>query len=467
MSETTTKARKLWDKGSSEPVDRDLAEQVEAFTVGNDPEVDAHILVDDCWASLAHAAGLVRAGILTADELDRLREVLLEIIVWHEREGFPIARSQEDCHTAIEQHLTERLGDLGKKIHTGRSRNDQVLTAFRLYSKRRLLSVAGGVHALIEALLIRAEAEASLPMSGTTHTRPAMPTTLGLYWAAFAEALLDDARLLRGAWELNDQCPLGSAAGFGSIVPLDRAYTQELLGFERLQVNALYCQNSRGKIEGAILHALGSIQDTLAKLAGELIRFSGREQGFLKLPEAMTTGSSIMPQKRNPDVLELVRAKAAVVRGALITVQALTSGLPSGYNRDLQLLKEPLVQAFGAVEPSLVMITETVRRAEADETALLASCTREIYAADVALEEATVKGIPFRDAYRVALERLEQVEVDDAYRIDRIAAYRTQGSMGRPGFEAARGEVDRLGGWIDTREAAQTMTFEGLATLRL
>jgi argininosuccinate lyase len=437
----------LWHKGGGR-----LDEQVEAFTVGNDNIIDAHILADDCWASIAHAAALVRAGILKPDELARVQQVLLELIEHHEREGVPIRRSQEDCHTAIEQALTERLGDLGKKIHTARSRNDQVLTALRLFTRRRMLEVIGTLHRLATRLLTRAEGAAKIPMRGYSHTRPAMPTTLGVFFGSFVESLLDDATLLQTAFELNDRSPLGSAAGFGSPIPLDREYSRDLLGFASLQVNALYCQNGRGKAEGAVVNALQSAQDTLAKLATDLILFSGNEFGYVVLPERLTTGSSMMPQKRNPDVLELVRARAGVVAGAASQVRSVAVGLTSGYHRDFQLLKQPVVDSLAAVCDSLAMMDRVVEDVSFDEAALAASCTPEIYAADVALEKAR-EGMPFRDAYRDAMEHLDEITIDVEFIAERIHAYRTIGSMGNPCLWRYRDSLSKLEDWLAQRKA--------------
>ncbi len=271
-------------------------------------------------------------------------------------------------------------------------------------------------------------------MRGYSHTQPAMPTTLGVFLGAHASALLDDALQLRGAFELNDQCPLGSAAGFGSVVPLDREYTSRLLGFSRVQVNALYCQNSRGKQEGAVLHALEAVQGSLARLATDLILFAGREYGYLKLRDEVTTGSSIMPQKRNPDVLELVRAAEGTVAGAAAEVRQISSKLPSGYNRDYQLLKAPLVRALGAVTGSLTIMAPLTATMTFNLEALAASCTKEIYAADLALEQ-SMAGVPFRNAYRQAMARLDRVKVDAAFVADRVDAYKTLGSMGDPGLD--------------------------------
>jgi argininosuccinate lyase len=431
-------------------VDEELATRVEGFTVGNDYLIDAHILADDCWASIAHAASLVRAGILEPDELAQVQRALLDLIERHDREGVPIQRSQEDCHTAIEQALTEQLGDLGKKIHTGRSRNDQVLTAFRLFTRRRLLEVIGTLHGLATRLLKRAEAAAKTPMRGFSHTRPAMPTTLGVFLGSYVESLLDDATLLQTSFELNDRSPLGSAAGFGSAIPLDREYSRDLLGFADLQVNALYCQNSRGKVEGAVVGALQSCQDTLAKLAADLILFSSDEFGYLQLPDELTTGSSIMPQKRNPDVLELVRARAAVVAGAASHVRSVACGLTSGYHRDFQLLKEPIIDSLMVVRDSLDIMDRVIEGLDFDERAMAASCTREIYAADVALERSR-EGVPFRDAYREAMAQLEELEIDDEFIAGRILAYRTIGSMGNPCLWRYGEGLSELEVWLNHR----------------
>jgi argininosuccinate lyase len=452
-------ADKLWqrDRATAEPDER-----VEEFTVGDDHLIDLHILADDCWASIAHAAALEKAGILNASELEEVQRALLELIERHSAGEVTIDRSQEDCHTAIEQTLTEQLGDLGKKIHTGRSRNDQVLTALRLLARRRILDVASALHALAARLLERAEASTRIAIRGTSHSRPAMPTTLAIYLGSYVESLLDDAILLRTAAVLNDRSPLGSAAGFGSSIELDRDYTRELLAFEELQLNALYCQNSRGKVEGTILHALTAIQGTLARLAVDLIQFSSPELGFVILPDDMTTGSSIMPQKKNPDVCELVRARAAVVAGAAAQVHAVTAGLGSGYHRDYQLLKEPLISALATVEESLEMMDRLVAGLNVDDAACAASCTREIYAADLALDRAR-QGIPFRDAYREAMAELEGLSIDGDFVTGRIDSYQSLGSMGNPGLDSYQERITELGAWIETGRKRSASMIERLS----
>ena len=451
-------SEKLWDKGGHAACPDD---QVEAFTVGNDHLIDSHILVDDCWASIAHAAGLAQVSILKADELARLQAALLRLIDRHEREGIAIERAQEDCHTAIELALTNELGDLGKKIHTGRSRNDQVLTALRLFTKRRLLEVGGALHQFASRLLKRARSGLRTPMRGYSHTRPAMPTTLAVWLGGFVELLLGDVTMLRAAYDLNDHSPLGSAAGFGSSIPLNREFTQQMLGFGGLQVNALSCQTGRGKVEGAVVHSLESIQGTLDTLARDMIFYSTDEFGFFSLPDELTTGSSIMPQKRNPDVLELVRGKTGIVAGATTQVRTVGFGLTSGYHRDYQLLKEPVIVALATVEACLQMMDRVVADVAFDEQAMRASCTREIYAADIALEKAR-QGVPFRDAYQSAMAELANLTIDDAFVMSRIDAYQTIGSMGNPCLERYEEPLAELATWVAEQRASLANTFARL-----
>jgi argininosuccinate lyase len=451
-------SEKLWEKGdqASGP-----DKQVEAFTVGNDHLIDTHILIDDCWASIAHAAGLAQAGILRSDELVRLQAALLGLIDRHERDGISIERSQEDCHTAIELALTRELGDLGKKIHTGRSRNDQVLTALRLFTKRRMLEVAGALHRTTVRLLERAKSGLRIPMRGYSHTRPAMPTTLAVWLGGFVELLLGDTTLLRAAYDLNDRSPLGSAAGFGSSIPLNREFTQEMLGFGGLQVNALSCQTSRGKVEGAVVQALENVQGTLATLANDMILYSTNEFGFISLPDELTTGSSIMPQKRNPDVLELVRGKTGLVAGLATQVRTVGSGLYSGYHRDYQLLKEPVITTLAIVEECLQMMERLAADVVFDEQAMRASCTPDIYAADIAMDKAQ-QGVPFRDAYQAAMAELNSVTIDDAFVNARIDAYQTIGSMGNPGLDRYEEPLAEVAAWVAGQQASLANTFARL-----
>jgi argininosuccinate lyase len=400
--------------------------------------------------------------VISAEESRLLQQSLLNLIDRNEREPIEIARSHEDCHTAIEAALTEELGDLGKKIHTGRSRNDQVLTAIRLFTKRRLLDVCDGIHVVASRLLERARAGTRIPMRGYSHTRPAMPTTVAVWMGGFVELLLNDAAIVGAAFDLNDRSPLGSAAGFGSTIPLDRELTGQMLGFGGLQVNALSCQTSRGKVEGTVVHAILTVQDTLETLASDMILYSSDEFGFINIPDELTTGSSIMPQKRNPDVLELVRGKTGVVAGAASQLRTVGSGLISGYHRDYQLLKEPLITALNTVEVCLEMMARVVAEVVINEAATRASCTREIYAADIAAEKAQ-QGTPFRDAYKEAMADLADLTVDDSFIESRIDAYKTLGSMGNPGLDRYEVPLAELSAWLKEKRA---QTVDTRARLR-
>ena len=448
--------KKLWQKTKEGDSDYPTIKLVEDFTVGNDPQVDIFILQDDCAASIAHAGALLKAQLLSEDEFRDLHRGLRQIIELNEEGRFVIEKAQEDCHTAIEQWLTKNIGAVGKKIHLGRSRNDQVLTAVRLFSRRKILELTSKLIELTSLLLEEAKKYSNCPMPGYTHTQPAMPMTLGLFLSAYLEDLLDDVRCLEYAYAMNNQSPLGSAAGFGSVLDLDRDFTCDFLGFDRLQINSLYCQNSRGKMEGLVLNALLTLQNSLSKFANDLIRFNSRELSFLSLDDEVTTGSSIMPQKRNPDVLELIRAKAATLWGARAAIQNLATNLPSGYNRDFQLAKAPLVESFQVSLSSAEMTKLVLEKSSWNEEPMLRACSKEIYAADIALERSQ-GGVPFRDAYSLALSELENVEIDGEFIKSRVAKYRTKGSMGRPGFDLLSQRIaearEKTEAWHATEES--------------
>ena len=298
---------KLWDKGYT------LNDVIERFTVGNDYQLDQQLALYDCLGTIAHARMLHKIEILTHAECDALVQALQGLV--HEiRVGtFVIAAHQEDVHTAVEEALTQRLGNLGGKIHTGRSRNDQVAVDMRLYIKDNLLVCLDHLSVLCAVLLEKAQLYELVPMPGRTHQQPAMPSSVGLLFGAYAEALLDDSLLLKAAYELVDQCPLGSAAGYGVNLPLDRQYVADLLGFSRVQNNVLFASNSRGKLEAVVVSALMAVMADLGKMATDVMLFSMPEFGYFSLPQEFCTGSSLMPNKRNPDVMELVRAKSSTV----------------------------------------------------------------------------------------------------------------------------------------------------------
>jgi argininosuccinate lyase len=384
---------KLWQKKTS------LDRRVEKFTVGNDPELDLELIPYDCAASIAHTRMLKAVRILRAAEARKLERELERIAALHRGHRFRIKPDEEDGHTAIENHLIKRLGAIGKKIHTGRSRNDQVLVALRLYSRDRLREVRNALSELSRILDRLGRKYRNVELPGYTHSRKAMPYTVGKYFQAFADAIRDDLRLLKAASETTDQNPLGSAAGYGTTLPIDRDMTTRLLGFRRTQKNELYAQNSRGKFESIILSALSQVMLDLQRLAHDLVLFSMDEFGYFRLPEKFCTGSSIMPQKRNPDVLEIMRAKFAVVHSAYIQVIEIIKGLPSGYHRDMQLTKEPLFRGFRETLETVRMMSVVIADLRVDREKCRRACTEEIYAAEKVFEHVR-KGVPFRDAYR-------------------------------------------------------------------
>ncbi len=384
----------LWQKDGVE-VDAAL----QGFLAGEDVALDRSFFLHDVAASRAHAEGLRRIGILDDAELAALRAGLDALAAAFRDGTFVLDERHEDGHSAIEAFLTERLGDPGRKIHTGRSRNDQVLVATRLWLRDRLDDLRAACLAAAEVALDRA-AEPALPMPGYTHLQRAVPSSSAVFWAGFAEAFVDDAARAADTRAWIDCNPLGTAAGFGVNLPLDRAHTTAALGFARMQVSPPYAQLSRGKFEIAALEALGWATLDLRRLAWDLSLFTTAEFGFVALPAAYTTGSSIMPNKRNPDVVELLRATHATVAAARAEIEQVVA-LPSGYHRDLQATKGPLVRGFGRGLAALALVPGLLRglswRPEPMRAAIDAGC----YATDVAVEQAAA-GVPFREAYRAA-----------------------------------------------------------------
>ena len=383
---------RLWDKGDA------LDAAILRLTVGRDPELDLALVPWDCLASAAHAIMLESIGVLTAAELEGIRVQLGEIASAANDGSFRIDPADEDGHTAIENRLTETLGNAGRKIHTGRSRNDQVIAALRLWGRTAVLDQAEGVAGIVARLLDLAERHRETTVPGFTHTRQAMPTTLGHYFAAWAENLLDDLPWLESSFEHLNRSPLGSASGFGVALPLDREMVSDLLGFERPQVNSLAVQNDRGKSEYLAMSAAAATATDLGRMATDLIHYSGDDLGFVELATEVTTGSSIMPQKRNPDVLELIRAGAARLRSRQAEIGAIYGALPAGYHRDLQLTKEPFLEgmtslvdmtmALGPVLDTLEVDVERCRQAVLPST----SATDAVY-------RSVADGTPFRQAY--------------------------------------------------------------------
>ena len=374
--------------------------QIQRFLAGDDVILDREFFLHDIAASTAHAEGLQRIGILSAEELEGLGRELSVLADDFRSGAFVLDERYEDCHSAIEARLTERLGDAGRKIHTGRSRNDQVLVATRLWLKEKLGRVAQLSREAAKVALDRAAAEQDLPIPGYTHIQRAVVSSAGMWWAGWAEAFIDDAVRVADTLSLLDCNPLGTAAGYGVNLPLDREHTTTALGFARMQVSPIYAQLSRGKFELAALEALGSATLDLRRLAWDLSLYTTAEFGFVSLPAQYTTGSSIMPNKRNPDVIELMRATHASVAAARTEIEQLLS-LPSGYQRDLQASKGAIFHGFGRGLAALELLPALLANLEWREERLRAAIDSGMYATDVAVE-AAIAGVPFREAYKAA-----------------------------------------------------------------
>jgi argininosuccinate lyase len=387
----------LWQKADS-VVDA----RIMRFLAGEDVLLDRELLPHDIRASQAHAAGLVKIGILSVDEGVAIARELDLLAADVASGAFVLDARFEDGHSAIEARLTERLGDTGRRIHTGRSRNDQVLVASRLYLKERLAELKALCIECANVALRRADAERALPMPGYTHIQRAVVSSAGLWWAGWAESFADSAQVARDALALVDANPLGTAAGYGVNLPLDRDGSTAALGFARLQVNPAAAQLSRGKYEWQALAALAQALGDVRRLAWDLSLFTTAEFGFVALPSQYTTGSSIMPNKRNPDVVELLRASQSIALGALAELSSLLS-LPSGYQRDLQFTKGPVIRALRQGLDALALVPALLSDLRWNEAALRAAIEPAMHATDLAVEQA-VAGVPFRDAYRAAAE---------------------------------------------------------------
>jgi argininosuccinate lyase len=414
--------------------------EIQAFLAGDDVILDREFFLHDIAASRAHAEGLQRIGILTGEELAALSRELEALADDFGNGAFVLDATYEDGHSAIEARLTERLGDTGRKIHTGRSRNDQVLVATRLWLKDRLATLHAIAREVARIALDRAAAEALLPMPGYTHLQRAVVSSAGMWWAGWAEAFIDDAQRAADTRAWIDANPLGTAAGYGVNLPLDRDHTTQALGFARLLVSPLYAQLSRGKFELAALEALSSAMLDLRRLAWDLSLFTSAEFGFVALPAQYTTGSSIMPNKRNPDVIELMRASYASVAAARCEIEQLLS-LPSGYHRDLQISKGALFHGFGKGLQALALLPDLLRNLEWKPAALAAALEPSMYATDLAVDLAR-DGVPFREAYRQAADPQRWQGGDPAAS---LGARVSPGAAGDPRLELLHQRLERLG----------------------
>lgn len=389
---------KLWEKGTK------LNQQIENFTVGKDYLLDQKLVKYDCLASIAHAKMLGKIGILNEQEVQKLEQELNNIIELDKKDEFKILEEQEDCHTAIENFLVKNLDDLGKKIHTARSRNDQVLTALRLYYKDKLGDCKKLINELIQTIAGFVNQYGDINYPGYTHTRKAMPTTIAVWGNAFIDAMSDNLTAIELVFDLIDQSPLGTGAGYGVPLKIDRDFTAKLLGFKKVQKNPIYAQNSRGKFEAALLHALTLIMFDLNKIASDLILFSLPDFGYFELPDEFCTGSSIMPQKRNPDVLELIRSKYHVVVSYEFQVKNIGSNLISGYHRDIQLTKEPTMKGLEITEQCLTIMSLIFTKLKINQENCRKALTEEVYATEQ-VYKLVEKGIPFREAYKMISQK--------------------------------------------------------------
>lgn len=412
-------AQKLWEKNTQVNTD------VERYTVGHDREMDLYLARYDVLGSLAHIAMLQTIGLLSADELKVLTEELRNIYALIEQGDFSIEARVEDIHSQIELMLTRKLGDIGKKIHSGRSRNDQVLVDLKLFIRSQLREVVQDTKALFDTLIDQSYRYRNVLMPGYTHLQVAMPSSFGLWFGAYAESLVDDLIVVQSAYRISNRNPLGSAAGYGSSFPLNRTFTTDALGFESMDYNVVYAQMGRGKTERIVASALASIAATLSKLSFDACLFNSQNFGFIKLPDEYTTGSSIMPHKKNPDVFELTRARCNKLQSLPYQITLIANNLPSGYFRDMQMIKEIFLPAFDELRECLRMVTRMISEIEVNDRIL----DDERYKYMFSVEEVNRlarSGVPFRDAYKQVGLAIEAGEFEPCKTIE----HTHEGSIG-------------------------------------
>ena len=411
---------KLWQKENTT-----ISDKIEKFTVGRDREMDLYLAPFDVLGNLAHAIMLESIGLLTDNDLQLLSNELKSIYQQIENGAFIIEEGVEDVHSQIELQLTRKLGDVGKKIHSGRSRNDQVLVDLKLYTRYQLEKVALATETLFQLLIRRSDQHKNDLLPGYTHLQIAMPSSFGLWFGAYAEALVDDMAMIQTAYRIANKNPLGSGAGYGSSFPLNRTLTTQLLGFESLHYNVVYAQMSRGKTEQTALTAIATLATTISRMAMDVCLYNSQNFGFVTLPDGLTTGSSIMPHKKNPDVAELLRAKTNRLKALPTEITLVMSNLPSGYHRDMQLLKEILMPAFDEILNCLDVATFMLEHLEVKPNLL----TDEKYDLMFSVErvnELVMQGVPFRDAYKQVGKEIG----DGTYKASRELAHTHEGSIG-------------------------------------
>lgn len=385
---------KLWDKGYDDDA------LIDKFTVGKDRELDLYLAQYDILGTMAHITMLSKVGLLPEEDLKKLLPVLAELHEDAVAGKFEIEPDVEDVHSQVELMLTRRLGDVGKKVHTGRSRNDQVLVDLKLYARAEIRKTVEKIQALFEVLQRKSEQYKDVLLPGYTHLQVAMPSSFGLWFGAYAESLTDDLRLMLAAWDITNQNPLGSAAGYGSSAPLDRTLTTRLLGFADLDYNVVYAQMGRGKTERALSFAYAAVAETVGRLAVDCCLYASQNFGFIHLPDSMTTGSSIMPHKKNPDVFELVRAHCNKIQGAPNDIRLITGNLPSGYFRDMQILKEVFIPIFQEMDDCLDIASYAVEKMEIVKDIMSDPKYQPAFSVEEVNRLVEEENVPFRDAYK-------------------------------------------------------------------
>ena len=385
---------KLWDKGYDDDA------LIDKFTVGKDRELDLYLAQYDILGTMAHITMLSKVGLFPEEDLKKLLPVLAELHEDAVAGKFEIEPDVEDVHSQVELMLTRRLGDVGKKVHTGRSRNDQVLVDLKLYARAEIRKTVEKIQALFEVLQRKSEQYKDVLLPGYTHLQVAMPSSFGLWFGAYAESLTDDLRLMLAAWDITNQNPLGSAAGYGSSAPLDRTMTTRLLGFADLDYNVVYAQMGRGKTERAISFAYAAVAETVGRLAVDCCLYASQNFGFIHLPDSMTTGSSIMPHKKNPDVFELVRAHCNKIQGAPNDIRLITGNLPSGYFRDMQILKEVFIPIFQEMDDCLDIASYAVEKMEIVKDIMSDPKYQPAFSVEEVNRLVEEENVPFRDAYK-------------------------------------------------------------------
>ena len=415
---------KLWDKGYK------IDDAIERFTVGRDKELDLLLATHDILGTMAHVTMLEHVGLLSKEDINLLLPALRKLYAEAEQGNFVIEEGIEDVHSQVELMLTRQLGEVGKKVHTGRSRNDQVLVDLKLFTRAQVEKTIGLVEKFFHTLQKRSEEGKALLMPGYTHLQVAMPSSFGLWLGAYAEALTDDMRLLVAAYEQANLNPLGSAAGYGSSAPLNRTMTTQLLGFADLDYNAIYAQMNRGRMERTVAFAYSSVAETIGRLAMDCCMFNSQNFGFIKLPDTMTTGSSIMPHKKNPDVFELIRAHANRICALPDTIRHITTNLPVGYFRDMQLLKEVYFPLFEELNDLLEITNYAIEHMTMKEDLM----SNPLYAPAFSVEEVNRRaenGIPFRDAYRQVADEITQGTFQHEATVEEtLTHYTHEGSIG-------------------------------------